>query len=180
MIRRRRSPATTAAPIRMEGWTEQQRQATFLDHLERRRSSLDAFMWQAPALTIAGQAFLLRVLTDKTVNHVTLKWVLYAGVAASIAAILALLRLRSREVLYSGALAHYGDRYGMPDPRPRALKRVLQGKQSKPRWFDLWGWVDRGIRWAVGGSVLPITYWLWIAALALFVVADIVAYRHIT
>jgi hypothetical protein len=33
--------------------------------LERRRHAYDQAMWQAPALTIAGQAFLLRILADE-------------------------------------------------------------------------------------------------------------------
>jgi len=178
MIRRRRSPVSSGPPPRNEGWTKQQRQAVFLDHLERRRSSLDAFMWQAPALTVAAQAFLLSVLTDTTVSHVTLEWVLYAGVAASAAAIIALLRLRSREVLYSEAIAHYFDEQGIGDPRPRALKRTLRGKEGKPRWFHLWDWLDKGARRFFGTNLLPFSYWVWVAALALFIVADVVAYKH--
>ena len=70
-----------------------ERLATFLDLLERRRQSLDQSMWQAPALTIAGQAFLLRVLTDENVVLGARLLMLFAGVMASLAALLSLMRL---------------------------------------------------------------------------------------
>jgi hypothetical protein len=46
-------------------WTQRERDTALLDHLERRRNAHDQAMWQAPALTIAGQAFLLRVNADE-------------------------------------------------------------------------------------------------------------------
>src|SRR5829696_1959724 len=44
-------------------WSERN---AILDHLDRRRIGVEQAMWQAPALTVAAQAFLLRVLTDRS------------------------------------------------------------------------------------------------------------------
>jgi hypothetical protein len=51
-------------------WTQQERDAVLLDQLERRRHAHDQAQWQAPALTIAGQAFLLQVLADEGLDCV--------------------------------------------------------------------------------------------------------------
>jgi hypothetical protein len=60
-------------------------------------------MWQAPTLTIAGQAFLLALLADQDLATGVRRAVFVAGVLAVIAAVISLLRLRSREVTYSEA-----------------------------------------------------------------------------
>ena len=80
-------------------WTEHERASTFLALLEGRRNSIEQSMWQAPTLTIAAQAFLLGVLTDSTISDRARLAILVAGIAACVAAILALIRLRSREIL---------------------------------------------------------------------------------
>jgi hypothetical protein len=46
---------------------------------EGRRNAHDVAMWQAPALTIAAQAFLLSVLTDPGLSDATRAFVLAAG-----------------------------------------------------------------------------------------------------
>jgi hypothetical protein len=147
---------------------DQDRAATFLTLLESRRSSADQGMWQAPTLTIAAQAFLLAVLTDETVSDSARLWILVAGIAACIAAILSLIRLRAREILFSDAIAHACDKAGLPDPRPFALPR--KAAKLKP------GLVDRAVRAIGDWRRLPTVYLFWIIALVLFVVADLVAY----
>jgi hypothetical protein len=99
-------------------WTDQDRVATFLTLLESRRSSADQGMWQAPTLTIAAQAFLLAVLTDPSVSERARLVILVAGIAACIAAILSLVRLRAREILWSEAIAYVCDKAGLPSPGP--------------------------------------------------------------
>jgi hypothetical protein len=124
--------------------------------------ALDQSMWQAPALTIAGQAFLLRVLTDGSVAVVARIVILAAGVIASLAAAVALLRLRSREVLYSESVSHWCARLGIRDPRPDGLQRLpLTDPTRRVERID-----ERLREWS-GGWKLPV-YWWWIAALLVF------------
>jgi hypothetical protein len=75
-------------------------------------------MWQAPALTIAGQAFLLRVLADEGLEWWARAVVLLAGILATLAATLALRHLRKREVEYSRRITALSARVGVDDPRP--------------------------------------------------------------
>jgi hypothetical protein len=148
--------------------SDPQRAATFLAHLESRRSSADQGMWQAPTLTIAAQAFLLVVLTDGSVGRTAGGAILVAGIVACVAAILSLARLRAREILFSEAIAAACDKAGLPDPRPFAVPRKPAPRKPGP--------FDRVVR-ALGSSEhLPTVYQIWILALLLFVVADIVAY----
>jgi hypothetical protein len=77
-----------------------------LDHLDRRRLGIEQAMWQAPALTVAAQAFLLFVLTDRSVDPLARGFILVAGIMASAAALLSLIRQRSREVLYTATRSH--------------------------------------------------------------------------
>jgi len=153
---------------RDDWWTDQDRVATFLTLLESRRSSADQGMWQAPALTIAAQAFLLAVLTDPSVSDRARLVILVAGIAACIAAILSLIRLRAREILWSEAIADACDKAGLPDPRPFALPR--KAAKHKP------GFGDRAVRAIGAWQRLPAVYLFWILALLLFVAADVVAY----
>jgi hypothetical protein len=95
------------------------RDEIYVDHLERRRSDFDRSMWQAPALTIAAQAFLLRVLTDQGVCWQARLVILLAGAVASFAAAASLIQLRRREVEYSEGIAYWFVRKNhLPDPRP--------------------------------------------------------------
>lgn len=156
---------------------ELERKALFLDHLERRRSGLEQAQWQAPTLTIAAQAFLLAVLTNSSVDRGARFVILLAGIAACLAAIASLLRLKSREVLYSEAIARCLDELGLPDPRPDEL---MKDDRREPLNRDGW-WhrFDRGLQGWAGGWRLPI-YLLWILALFLFAVADVVALKVTT
>jgi hypothetical protein len=161
---------------RGEWWEDQQRAVTHLAQLESRRSAAELAQWQAPTLTIAAQAFLLTVLTDDRVSERALKWILIAGIAACVAAILSLVRLRSREVEYSEAIASACEKAGVPDPRPNGL-----GRKERPARYPwpIEGFVDRPVRWL--GARLPVTvYLVWILALSLFIVADVIAYRSST
>jgi hypothetical protein len=157
---------------RQDDWTESER--VFLDHLERRRGELAIAQWQAPGLTIAAQAFLLQVLANTDIDASARKWVLWAGITASIAALAALLRLRQREVKYSDAIAHYGAKGGMRDPRLQGFK----GDALK-RW-DPFSLLDRLLRWVAGWSFLPGIHFFWVAALILFIFADVYVYRATT
>lgn len=125
-------------------------------------------MWQAPTLTIAAQAFLLIVLTDATVSDRARLLILVAGIAACVAAILSLIRLRAREILWSEGIADVCEKAGLPDPRPFDLPR--KAAEHKP------GPVDRAVRAIGAWERLPTVYLFWILALLLFVVADVVAY----
>lgn len=153
--------------------------ATFLGQLESRRTSIDQAMWQGPTLTIAAQAFLLTVLTDKDVADDARFWILVAGAAACIAAILSLVRLRAREVLYSEAIAFVCEDAGIPAPWPFGLQtKSVRSERQRP--FNKWPFVrpeDRIVRSVGGFKLLPTVYLFWIAALVLFVVADVIAYR---
>jgi hypothetical protein len=102
-----------------------------LDHLERRRASYGEAMWQAPALTVAGQAFLLQVLTNSKVNCWAQLAVLIAGLAAIAAAVASLLQLRRREVQYSERIGRLFAAMGSRDPRPTPFAR----------WPVLYAWV---------------------------------------
>jgi hypothetical protein len=133
------------------GWPAQDRDALYLEYLEQRRQSADRAMWQAPALMIVAQAFLLQVLTDSTVDLATRIVVTIAVVGATLAAALTLLRLRSQEVVYSEAIARKLGELEMGDPRAAALPTADAG--SPERSPHVW----------------------WTAALALFAIADVVA-----
>jgi hypothetical protein len=113
-------------------------------------------------------------LTDKNADEGALFWILIAGIAACVAAILALIRLRAREVQYSEAIAHLCRTMGLSDPRPFTLKR----KPVPLKWFHRP--IDRPVRWVGAQRFYPTVYWVWIAALVLFGFADFVAYRATT
>jgi cation transport ATPase len=162
-----------AAGDHQERWPQQEADAALLEHLERRRHAYDQAMWQAPALTIAGQAFLLAVLTDQSVDRFVVRLlVLVAGVAAVFAAICSLARLRSREVLYSEAIAAHSEELGIGDMRPPALEEKLRD-QLESRLEDA-SRSERLIRRF--GDRLSGVYLFWIVALALFGVADLLAF----
>ena len=141
-----------------------------LDLLESRRGGLDATLWQAPALTIAAQAFLLSVLTDPSLDPIAEGFILAAGVFASWAAVRSLIRGRAREVRYSDALAFYAEKFGLPELRPvDALPRKPIDRKGSWHQFDLL-LQARSDEWRT-----PAYVW-WSAALILFAVSDILAY----
>jgi hypothetical protein len=138
---------------------EASRRTSLLDLLERRRGGIEQAMWQAPTITIAGQAFLLQVLTTPDVRQGARTVVMAAGVMACTAAVLSLLRLRAREVQYAEAVAVYS-RWHVPDVRPPALPAERPGGvPPAARW-----WWPRG-------------HVLWSIALVLFAAADVVAWH---
>jgi hypothetical protein len=129
-------------------------------------------MWQAPALTLVAQAFLLTVLTAENVDQGVRRAVLIAGLTAIFAAFVALVRLRSREVLYAEAIAAWSDKLDIPDVRPYHLQR------EKLRAHGPFHYPDAFVRWVAGWNVWPPGYWLWLIALAAFAAADAVAFSH--
>jgi len=150
----------------LERYPEGVARETLLDHLERRRSGLEQAQWNAPALTVAAQAFLLPVLTNRGIDGWGRFVILLAGVAAVAEALFSLLRLRSREVWFSEVFAHYSDKF-MPDIRAsRDLPR--KPPERPPLWLD-----SRLQKW---GDRLGPPYFAWALALTLFFAADIVAY----
>lgn len=95
-----------------------------LDHLERRRAGYGDGMWQAPALTIAGQAFLLQVITNSEVGCAARAFVLFAGLVALTAAVLSLVRVLKREVEYSERITALFAANGGGDPTPPQHAKV--------------------------------------------------------
>jgi hypothetical protein len=142
----------------------------FLEHLESRRGELAVAMWQAPTLTFTAQAFLLIVLTNDDVSTSARLAVLVAGVMATLVAIFALLRLRQREVLYSEAIAFYADKLKMPDPRPHALAEGGRIPVQNEGRLDKW------LREKARHEHFPTLHLSWVVALALFILADVVAF----
>lgn len=134
------------------------------------RAAIEQAQWQAPTLTIAAQAFLLSVLTDSDVSTTARLFILGAGVLACVAAVLALVRLRAREVQYSEAVSDACEKARLPDPRPfEPFPRKQAPDIHRP------GRVDRAVR-AIGASKrLPTVYLFWIATLLAFIAADVVA-----
>lgn len=131
-----------------------ERDAAFLDFLERRRSSLADAMWQAPGLTVAAQAFLLQVLTDPSISDATRLAILFAGLAAVLASTASLLRLRVREVQFSEAFANRSAAIGLSDVRPDALPAPSRGRG-----------LDRFARWLGTSWPFRHVYLFWIIAL---------------
>jgi hypothetical protein len=117
--------------------------------------------WQAPAITMVAQAFLLSVLASDLSSSAR-RIVLFAGILATFAAILSQFRLRAREEHYSEAIAYHAEQYGIQDPRPFNLKR------DKPA---------HGLMRAANSRWWPSIHYSWGVALLAFVVADIVVYR---
>jgi hypothetical protein len=143
---------------------------TLLDHLERRRSGLEQAQWQAPALTVAAQAFLLPVLTNQSISGAARAVILAAGFAAVIAAVMSLWRLRSREVMFSEVFAHYSEQL-MPDIRAGSeLPRKPPAGRTARRFDKL----DKRVQKWCDGFGPP--YLAWSFALMLFGIADLVAY----
>jgi hypothetical protein len=93
-------------------------------------------------LTIAGQAFLLPVLADETLDCRARAVVLLAGLLAAFAAAVAIWHLRKREVEYSKRIEGLAARIEIEDPKPQQFA------------------------WP-----FPIIYW-WVIALGAFGVAD--------
>jgi hypothetical protein len=107
------------APVGSDEW---ERHKLRLGLLEGRRLAIDGFMWQAPALTLVVQAFLLRVLTDKTVNCTVATAVAVAGILATITAALALFLLHNREFGFGKRVEMEAKALGI-DPIRRTMRK---------------------------------------------------------
>jgi hypothetical protein len=105
---------------------------------------------------------------DKFVSDTARLSILFAGVAACFAAAISLIRLRAREIQYSEAIAFVCEGAGIPDPLPHELRRKPAAHRP--------GRVDRRIRRLGEWRRLPTVNLFWLVALALFIVADLVAY----
>jgi hypothetical protein len=108
-------------------------------------------------LTVAGQAFLLQVLTNDDVGWTVALFVALGGILAGLTVMLGLWQ-RDREVLHSEEIQVHLEDLAWPDPRRPALAK-RQGSDSRPRWHLLES---------------P-TWFLWVLTILAFVVADIVA-----
>lgn len=99
--------------------------------------------------------------------------ILVAGVGAVLAAAASLLRLRFREVLYSEVIGRYAELAGIPDPRadkiPVTERKILEKEGPLAR-------VDRWLRGLAGSNWWPPMHLVWVLALFLFAVADVVAF----
>jgi hypothetical protein len=131
-----------------------------LELLEGRRLAYDSSMWQAPALTVAAQAFLLQVLTAPGVGWWVASFVAAAGIVASAAASLSLWQQRDREQTYSEAVAALSKELGLGDPRRLALELERRAERGR-QWFT----TLLGVR----------AFWIWLGTLAAFMLADFVA-----
>jgi len=128
--------------------------AARLQLLEQRRLAFDAMMWEVPALTVAGQAFLLQVVTSDTVGWTVALPVAIAGVIASAATGLSLWQQGAAERLHSEEVAELAEEVGIGDPRRAAIVARRSGRAES---------------WRLRGRTL------WYLTLAAFVVADVVA-----
>jgi hypothetical protein len=156
---------TTPRPD-VDHWT---RFVTLIDHLERRRAVSDQAMWLAPVLVVAGQAFLLQVLSTDSLGALARAPVLLAGLVATLAALVALLRGHAREVEYSEAIAHYTDGAGFPE-----LRSELPRKE--PHFEGWWRPLDKWLRRNALHRHIPAAFLIWAFALLLFIVADVAVY----
>ncbi|MEK6327485.1 MAG: hypothetical protein AABM66_08190 [Actinomycetota bacterium] len=140
-----------------------------IDHLERRRAGNDQAMWLAPVLVVTGQAFLLQVLSTDGLGGFARGMVLAAGMAATAAALVTLLRGRAREVEYSEAIAHYTDGVGFPE-----LRSELPRKE--PHFEGWWRPLDKWLRRNALHRHVPAAFLFWTFALLLFIGADVAVY----
>lgn len=144
---------------------------TTISLLEQQRQDNSRAMWLAPVLTMTAQAFLLQTLSRGGICAAARGAVLAAGLLATIAALWTLLRSRSREVLFSEAIAAELDRAGIPDVRPKALMEAgclpeTDGKSGVAK-------LDAQIAVWAGDELWLRAYVLWGVTLLAFMVADV-------
>lgn len=143
-----------------------------LEQLERRREDSARAMWLAPGLTMAGQAFLLQILSENSLNNEARFAVLLAGIAATVAALWSLLRAHAREVQFSEEINKYTTRHDLGPIRPyefaepETLDEDASWDRKADRWVVLFASEHEWLR----------AYALWALALALFIAADIAVY----
>jgi len=126
-------PEPTATPSTPSGATHARADDEALHLLEGRRLAYDAAMWQAPALTLVAQAFLLSVLTNANVKPGVAVAITVAGVLMLVIVGLALWQLHDRERHFSKRIRRQTLALGHADPN-RSTQRS--------RWHPLeWqGW----------------------------------------
>jgi hypothetical protein len=92
--------------------TDWAKKAAVIERLDRRRAALDQVLWQALAIIVAAQAFLLPVLAREGLAITSRAFILVAGVAASLTAIVGLRRGRRQELFFNeeirGLFGHEG------------------------------------------------------------------------
>jgi hypothetical protein len=120
--------------------------------LEGRRSEIDGYMWQAPALTLVAQAFLLRVLTDRGVGCAVATAVAVAGALATVTAALALWILHDREYDFGKRVERQARLLGLGP-----IRRLQTSRRGSWNPLEVKGYV------------------VWSVALGSFVVADAIA-----
>jgi hypothetical protein len=131
----------------------------------------DASMWQAPVLTVAAQAFLLQVLSDQTIDWWARLVLLLAGLLPILAAAFTLVRGHSREVQFTEAVEVHLERLGLPSLLPDHLPE-LPKEPERHRVESL----DRRLVEVSRHRRWPRAYQLWLAALIVFVPADVVVF----
>jgi hypothetical protein len=119
------------------------KKVALIEHMDRRRVALDQVLWQAPAIIVAAQAFLLPVLAREGIAIPARVLILVAGVAASVTGIVGVKRQRKQELFFNDRIWGLFSAEGLEVPRLRKHR-------------------------------VPI-FKLWIATLAAFIVADVLA-----
>jgi hypothetical protein len=134
----------------MDDASQRERASALLALLEGRRLATDSSMWQAPTLTLVAQAFLLGVLTDKSVGWGVAWAVAIAGILALLTAMLALWLLHDRERHFAERVREQAALLGLGNPNRTS-------RRSKRHLLEWPGWVA------------------WEVVLAAFLVADALA-----
>ena len=157
-------PPENDDPIRQE--IRSDNAAWVLQVVEARRRDFGQVMWQVPALSIAGQAFLFSV----ALNQDTPAWgkvtVLVPGFLAAIAALLLLLRQRFLEDVHRAVVERCAEELGMPALDRVKLEELLPSAQQLTRWRE---W--RPLKILAGEQR---AFWSWLATLTAFAAADLV------
>jgi hypothetical protein len=110
--------------------TDWAKKAAVIEHLDRRRAGLDQVLWQAPAIIVAAQAFLLPVLAREGLAITSRAFILVAGVAASLTAIVGLRRGRRQELFFNEEIRGLFGHEGVYVPR--------LSKRARLPMFVLW------------------------------------------
>jgi hypothetical protein len=87
--------------------------------MDRRRVALDQILWQAPAIIVAAQAFLLPVLAREGIAISARALILVAGVAASVTGIVGVKRQRVQELFLNKQIWELFRAEGLEVPRRR-------------------------------------------------------------
>jgi hypothetical protein len=148
-------PRDTPGELPAVGGLSPHERERIVDLLERRRVAIADSMWHAPALVVAGQAFLLQVLTRSNLDVPVAALIMAAGILASATVGLSLLQQWDRERLHSRGVKAYA----MFDPNRDALAQRLEHRERR--------------------RTEPLEWWVWLgweATLLAFVAADVAAF----